>query len=81
MQRRVVASLLLLIAGCGDTALDRYQDASDNTFSPPEYIIFMPSNPPFIEFNDSNTGELDDFTYDEDVELPSTPIPQPPDIF
>jgi hypothetical protein len=81
MPRRVIFSLFsIFLVGCGDTALDSYNSGKDNTYSLPEYIIIMPTNPPFIDFGDENLGEIDDFKYDEDVEFPTEPIPQVPDI-
>jgi hypothetical protein len=44
------------------------------------WTILFPTNPPFIDMSDCNLGEIDDFTYDEDVEITFTPIPQPPVI-
>lgn len=68
----------LFIFGCGETT----PSSTPNTkFQPEEYIIIQPSNPPFIQFQDSNIGEVDDFGREDEVEMPSTPIPQPPNIF
>jgi hypothetical protein len=80
MWRELIVITSLLFYGCGETALDSYNSGKENSFSPAEYIILIPSNPPFIEFNDSNIGVTDDLTYEEDVEFPTEPIPQVPDI-
>jgi len=78
MWREAVAVLIILFStGCGETAPkpDEYSKFSQDC------LIIQPSNPPFIEFNNSNLGQLDDFTYDEDVEFTLQPISQPPNIF
>ena len=67
---------LIFLIGCGDTQPQVKTTNSDLD----EYFIIHPTNPPFIQFQDENLGEMDTFEYEEDVIFPANPIPSVPDI-
>jgi hypothetical protein len=76
---------LLFLISCGETNLDKYEEAEtgrtiSESSEESEYTIVAPQTPPFIIFN-GDLGDIDDFTYEEDVPFPTTPIEELPDIF
>lgn len=67
---------ILFFSGCGDVPPEN----SETTFISDEYILISPSQPPFIQFLDSNIGIPDDIEVEENIEFPTTPIPMIPEI-
>ena len=67
--------LSIIFLGCGETP-----PTNEQFVSLKEYILIQPTQPPFIEFNDSDIGDVDDFEFEKDVEFPTTPIPSVPEI-
>jgi hypothetical protein len=66
---------LFFLIGCGDTQPKVNTETDLN-----QYFIVQPTNPPFIQFQDSNLGDVDNYKYEGDVIFPANPIPSVPNI-